>query len=61
MQFIIKKKKKNNVSTYGVEVKEKKNICALAYDYALSKLSLSNGLHSSHKILIISQCHTSHN
>ena len=53
--------KKKNVYTSGVEIKEKKNICALAYDYALSKLSLSNGLHSSHKILIMSQCHTSHN
>ena len=25
-----------NVYTSGVEIKEKKNICALAYDYALS-------------------------
>ena len=26
----------SNVYTSGVEIKEKKNICALAYDYALS-------------------------
>ena len=25
-----------NVYTSGVEIKEKKNICAVAYDYALS-------------------------